>query len=183
MGNHPSEIITRVAYQVLNIHLLFPQGQSIDTNISQPMDYSLIPNTIHALATFIDSLRCVEQSLTPPDILNGVSPCSSGGIILRQLELADLAQRLYLVCKHPLLRDHIRTRDVKLQLKMVKHRFETLADPLELSNLVDIPVDPFSFGEAAFYFEPLNPDASALLDMRSLDFLSSDMVTPRLFGN
>jgi hypothetical protein len=80
-----SEIITRVAYMLLNIYFLYPHQQS-----TKPMDM-LVQNTLNALEIFLHSLRLVEESLAPPDIFNGLSPCFNKSIILLGLDASHSA--------------------------------------------------------------------------------------------
>ncbi|KAL3447421.1 hypothetical protein BJX65DRAFT_308147 [Aspergillus insuetus] len=196
MGAHPSETIARIAYQLLGIHALFPkeQGQSEEPGDTRMSLDTLIQNTIHAILAFIDSLRLVEQSVEPPDFLNGILPCSNAGLILAGLDassralretlrlldsddpdakpvicqwqpkLVELATQLHAVCKHPSLRVHPPARDVKQQLKKVKQRLEHLSDCCRPLD-VDIPLDDALFLADAG-FEPLSPDTMALLDLK-----------------
>ncbi|KAL4865044.1 hypothetical protein BDV12DRAFT_200508 [Aspergillus spectabilis] len=196
LGSHPSEIITHVAYQILNIHLLFTQPQ--------PINASLLQDTIQTLTTFIDSLRAVEHSLTPPDILIGASPCSTAGVVLvgidasccalqamihsfdcafntkplillRQSDLVVLAQQLYFVCKHPLLQGYGAVRELKVQMKMVNVRLEGPGDPVDIfPGLGDIPAGPY-FCEGAVV-EP------AMLDLEPFEFLASEMGATYVVG-
>lgn len=205
MGDHPSEIITRIAYQLLNIHVLFPKEPSVEPGNTRESIDTLIQNTTDTILAFMHSLRLVEQSLAPPDFLNGISPCSSAGLILAgldtssralretlrllesdpdakavilhwQTKLVELAHQLHTVCKHPSLRAHLPARDVKQQLKEVKQRLEHLSDcPLN----VHIPADGALFLADA-EFEPLSLDTTALLDLEGYDCFSSGTITPQI---
>jgi hypothetical protein len=207
MGTHPSETVARIAYQLLSIHILFPKVQSAEPGSTRESLDTLVQNTTHAILAFIDLLRLVEQSLEPPDSLNGISPCSSAGLILAGLDassralretlrlldsdpdakpvilhwqpnLVELAHQLHTVCKHPSIRVHPPARDVKQQLKQVKQRLEHLSDCLPLD--VDIPLDDALFLADA-EFEPLYLDTMALLDLEpDFDFFSSGTITPQV---
>ncbi|KAI9370386.1 hypothetical protein BJX61DRAFT_544674 [Aspergillus egyptiacus] len=222
MGDHPSEIITRVAYQLLNIHLLFPQepqqqpqqqqhSTETTTTMHEPTD-TLIQNTTHAILSFIHSLRLVEQSLEPPDILNGISPCPSSGVILAGLDasgralqeilrsidhspkarsvimhhqpyLAELVTQLYTLSKHPRLRAQAPTTlDVKHHLKKTKQQLERLSGADNVRATMEALFVPQQAAAAAF--DPLSPESMALLDLDAFDcYISSGTITPQTLGN
>ncbi|KAL5336138.1 hypothetical protein BJX70DRAFT_373621 [Aspergillus crustosus] len=195
LGACPSEIITHVAYQVLNIHLLCPQPGALNI--------SLLEDIMYTLTRFINSLQVVEQSLNPPDILHGASPCSTAGVILvgmdassrvlreithsfdddpdaqswillQQPKLEVLAQQLYSVCKHPLLRGCGALREVKVQMKLVKRRIEGLADA---TNIFPVAIDdPAGFYQCEGVVDP------SLLDLEPLEIFGPDMGASQLLG-
>ena len=152
MGNHPSEIFTLSVYRTLIIHLLFPHpdaGQRVPR-----MTEATLKDTICFVTAFKDVLQSLCQPALAHNVLIessepesaqtlvlGLDTCSRAlyqlytlskagtsldqeRLMLRQVELAELARNLHVISKHPRLRAVPTLSIVKRSLKCVKECFE-----------------------------------------------------------
>ena len=152
MGNHPSEIFTLSVYRTLIITLLFPQP-NVGELTPRMMEVTL-NDTVRFVTAFKDVLQSLQQPIAANNLLLessqstnaqtlvlGLDTCSralyqlytlsnSGSrldqerLMVRQVELAELARELHIMSKHPSMRAVPTLSMVKKSLKCVKECFE-----------------------------------------------------------
>ncbi|KAL6719148.1 hypothetical protein ACLMJK_003385 [Lecanora helva] len=167
MGNHPSEIFTLSVYRTLIIHLLFPRTSSEDR--APQLRSTTLNDTLRFVTAFKGVLQSLNNSVLAQNVLTessepnnaqtlvlGLDTCSRAlyqlyslsrtgspldqeRLILRQVELAELARDLHAVSKHPRLRAVPTLSMVKKSLKCVKECFESQSTGLtpQVSQISD----------------------------------------------
>ena len=172
MGNHPSEIFTLSVYRTLIIHLLFPQANS--ENSGPQMTETTLNDTVRFVTAFKDVLQSLNHSSLAHNVLiessepnnaqtlvlgldtcsralyqiytlsHGSSSLNQDRLMLRQVELAELARDLHAVSKHPRLRAVPTLSMVKKSLKCVKECFERQSTGLTPQVSHGPEIDPWA---------------------------------------
>jgi len=152
MGNHPAEVFTLSVYRTLIIHLLFPQPNPGDSG--PLMTETTLNDTVRFVTAFKDVVHSLNQPAMAHNVLiesaepnnastlvlgldtcsralyqlyslsKAGSPLDQERLMLRQVELAELARDLHAISKHPRLRAVPTLSMVKKSLKCVKECFE-----------------------------------------------------------
>ena len=152
MGNHPSEIFTLSVHPILVIHLLFPRLRAEE--VGPQVTDATFNDTIRFVTAYKDVLKSLNQHTVANNVLIeslvwndaqtlvlGLDTCSRAlyqlftlseagsplhqeRLMVRQVELAELAGNLHVLSKHPNLRAAPTLSTVKRNLKCVKECFE-----------------------------------------------------------